>query len=550
MARITRSKKLQTLEELTYSPKTRDNSTIAHSTRTRLRTKDDNIPLEEDKALVIGPKTSDTALEMISGNVSTNKNRKCKLVVRSLDESRNNFSGHCSSTKQVNRLVKNKDTGLSIKRPKNNATPKLTLVDPNKDNYDSSYLGRKQTVNVDELSKKSYKKSMDNARRYIECLISESSITNEINPGSVSIDDGEDSFITQIISRSPVKPISRIDDSVEELDQLETALEVLNEVAQVENMIEHKPHPKLRVLATSNTRPIVTRKAVSAISPKFSTISPAKIQLPSKIKNNPLSKATVHNDLAHPAQNIELQRESQHNSTAVDSYKSHNRPTQVCSKKVAVKPLKDQVNIRFSKTQSTTAVHQVPTTGSLKVKESKSSNNLKVPNSENDVFTRLSTGTYKSRSISRKTDEKVTQVARARKSYHLPTHKAVNSTPNSRDLSREKDTSAQFSRLVKSQISRESLHKTNSSLVPPQDLKPPLGSSSQRTSYSHCTATLERDKKSKVVGEIRRCETTPEKDIEKQLKERKYAADLARAEAAEKGRKAVMEWAERQKTKR
>ncbi|PMD44909.1 hypothetical protein L207DRAFT_242608 [Hyaloscypha variabilis F] len=50
-------------------------------------------------------------------------------------------------------------------------------------------------------------------------------------------DGGEDSFIKQITCRSPAKPVSRIEDSVEALDKLEEALEALDQVAMAERML-------------------------------------------------------------------------------------------------------------------------------------------------------------------------------------------------------------------------------------------------------------------------------------------------------------------------
>ncbi|EKD21325.1 carboxylesterase family protein [Drepanopeziza brunnea f. sp. 'multigermtubi' MB_m1] len=46
----------------------------------------------------------------------------------------------------------------------------------------------------------------------------------------------EDSFVKQIICRTPAKPVSRIEDSLEALDQLEEALDALNQATQTEIM--------------------------------------------------------------------------------------------------------------------------------------------------------------------------------------------------------------------------------------------------------------------------------------------------------------------------
>jgi hypothetical protein len=50
-------------------------------------------------------------------------------------------------------------------------------------------------------------------------------------------DEGEDSFVKQLTCRSPAKPVSRIEDSVEALDKLEEALEALDQVAMAERIL-------------------------------------------------------------------------------------------------------------------------------------------------------------------------------------------------------------------------------------------------------------------------------------------------------------------------
>ncbi|KAH8811906.1 hypothetical protein F5884DRAFT_294676 [Xylogone sp. PMI_703] len=73
-------------------------------------------------------------------------------------------------------------------------------------------------------------------------------------PKSTSVVDqslsDDDSFIGQIIARSPAKPVSRIEDSVEALDELEEVLEALDQVAMAERTLSSgvskklSPHPK------------------------------------------------------------------------------------------------------------------------------------------------------------------------------------------------------------------------------------------------------------------------------------------------------------------
>ncbi|KAK0108441.1 hypothetical protein ONS95_003244 [Cadophora gregata] len=59
---------------------------------------------------------------------------------------------------------------------------------------------------------------------------------------------GDDSFVQQITCRSPAKPVSRIEDSVEALDQLEEALEALNQATLAERMVSpEKSRQKARM---------------------------------------------------------------------------------------------------------------------------------------------------------------------------------------------------------------------------------------------------------------------------------------------------------------
>lgn len=73
--------------------------------------------------------------------------------------------------------------------------------------------------------------------------------------------DTEDSFLEQIISRSPAKPVSRIEDSLEALDQLEEALEAIGEVALAERL---PPPEKVRDKShTLMTRPASLERSKS-----------------------------------------------------------------------------------------------------------------------------------------------------------------------------------------------------------------------------------------------------------------------------------------------
>ena len=57
------------------------------------------------------------------------------------------------------------------------------------------------------------------------------------------VDASEDSFVEQIISRSPAKLVSRIEDSVEALDEFEEALDALDQATLAESMAERMVSP-------------------------------------------------------------------------------------------------------------------------------------------------------------------------------------------------------------------------------------------------------------------------------------------------------------------
>jgi hypothetical protein len=83
-------------------------------------------------------------------------------------------------------------------------------------------------------------------------------------------DGGEDSFVKQITCRSPAKPVSRIEDSVEALDKLEEALEALDQVAMAERMLspEELKEKVAQVKAQDSVNPREKRKVIKETEAK------------------------------------------------------------------------------------------------------------------------------------------------------------------------------------------------------------------------------------------------------------------------------------------
>lgn len=101
-------------------------------------------------------------------------------------------------------------------------------------------------------------------------------------------EQSEDSFVEQIIGRSPAKPVTRIEDSVEALDQLEDALEALNQAALAEKFVSPEktrtptvqktkvePLPKAVVKKVTNSKPSHATVRVKPTAPKQQVVKRA-----------------------------------------------------------------------------------------------------------------------------------------------------------------------------------------------------------------------------------------------------------------------------------
>ncbi|TVY35900.1 hypothetical protein LOCC1_G008229 [Lachnellula occidentalis] len=111
----------------------------------------------------------------------------------------------------------------------------------------------------------------------------EQAFSEDKSVASVEVEK-EDSFIEQITCRSPAKPVSRIEDSVEALDQLEEALEALDQAAQPERMasprtLRKKVEPKAAAPVPNALREKVNA-AVKAVTDASQKSSPPKQQIP------------------------------------------------------------------------------------------------------------------------------------------------------------------------------------------------------------------------------------------------------------------------------
>ncbi|KAI6250220.1 hypothetical protein HI914_01303 [Erysiphe necator] len=559
MARVTRSQKHQNIESLS-SPKCQLYSSKQPRTFSRSHTKDTDFLADSDTVLVNSQKKLKTVRSVESDSVPLNTDRVCTLAVRCLDENQNKLSNYDSSFDYTRKTDKDQDTDRSIEQMNKtkDASPKIHSVESNEDRNALFCLKSKEFI-VDEMPKKFAKKSTDLRQSSVDCLVLEGSTMRQNSPESLKVDDGEDSFIAQITSRSPAKPVTRVEDSVEALDQLEIALDVLHEVAKVENMVRHKTHRKLVAPTASEIRPFMTRKINTATPHRNSGLAPASVQSSLKIKHSSLSQVIAKNEMVHSSRkskNLDINNKKLMPSNASNNfYKSHNRKSHN-PKEVSSKTQNDSAETRFTKVPSIKVARRVPTTGLPQVKELKSSSNSRSNRLEDDVFTRLSNGSYKSRSGSKKIDEKM-KVAEAKKlsqTANIFSHEDTNSFQDICNVSRAKNRAAKPGRVSINQTSQKNeLYSKSPNLTSPQQRLPTLVlSSKQKLDLHHIVDTQGQEIKSDGDEQIIKCRIIPDKEMGKEQRERKpeNTALLARAEAAELGRRAVIEWAQKHRLKK
>jgi hypothetical protein len=128
----------------------------------------------------------------------------------------------------------------------------------------------------------------------------------EKEPASISYEVSEDSFIEQITTRSPAKLVSRIEDSVEALDNLEEALDALDEATLAQRLVS--PEKKKSGLASKSTsgrvgsptgrRRLVARTPApqTIVAPKEPLRNPASI----RGKSQTLGRRAVNPTLVEP----------------------------------------------------------------------------------------------------------------------------------------------------------------------------------------------------------------------------------------------------------
>ncbi|XMA07550.1 hypothetical protein WAI453_000341 [Rhynchosporium graminicola] len=403
---------------------------------------------------------------------------------------------------------------------------------------------------------------------------------------------GEDSFVNQIICRSPAKPVSRIEDSVEALDQLEEALEALNQAAQAERMVSsEKSRQKARMpdgyleghKADKQPFKVSEKQATLRRQPSKSGYATVRVktapkQAPTLKKATSMNFKSAHNN----ASPVEEQKAQAPAKTAVkrpmsllqpkEKLRSTKPPTrpifELPGEAVALK-LKEQREARMAQRQSSEdSLHTARVVSSPKIKSTKppTKSTFELPGEE---LSRRKKAAHEARLKLQEEEERKRREFKARPIRNSGT---ANMSPRETVASRARQskigiesiedgnltTSKRGSNIGSHRLSIAALNLANMSaprakgaFIPPVRKPSPSAPGVvaaarplQRT-VSVTDSDLRRRAKEIYSRDARLTE-----EMEKEKRDREAAAKRAREEAAERGRQASREWAERQLAKR
>ncbi|PVH80787.1 hypothetical protein DL98DRAFT_571635 [Cadophora sp. DSE1049] len=408
-------------------------------------------------------------------------------------------------------------------------------------------------------------------------------------------DAGEDSFVQQITCRSPAKPVSRIEDSVEALDQLEEALEALNQATLAERMVSPEksrqkaqmPHGFLdgHKMGKHPTAKVTEQPATVKRQPSKSGY--ATVRAKSAPKQAPtLKKAASMNFKPAPTNPKSATEQAKVQATAKamvkrpvsllppkETLKSTKPPTrstfELPGEAVAAK-LKEQREARLAQRQSSEdSYHTAPRAVSgPKIKSTKppTKPTFELPGEE---LSRRKKAAHEARLKAQEEEERKRREFKARP---IRNSVAPNMVPRETVASRARQSkigiegiedgnlsiSKRSSNVGAHRPSMAALNLANMSaprakgaFIPPVRKPSPNvpGVSAAARPVQRAVSVTDSDLR-KRAKEIYNRDARLTEEMEREKRDREAAAKRAREEAAERGRQASREWAERQMAKK
>ncbi|PQE10965.1 carboxylesterase family protein [Rutstroemia sp. NJR-2017a WRK4] len=417
-------------------------------------------------------------------------------------------------------------------------------------------------------------------------------------------DEEEDSFIEQITSRSPAKPVSRIEDSLEEFDNLEDAIDAIDQATLAEQIVisstkkkvsiadgvspsreprasprrvmasksvsieavEHSPISKsrtssqrphstyatMRIKTTTVKEPALRRpKSMVFDSPKplverLSTVSPGKVTSPNKTPR-PTSlyvpKQPVKSTKPPTKSNFELSGET------VARRLKEQREARLAQRETSESPAKMAMTpkVKSSKPLTKPTAFELP--GEALSRRKKEAHEAKLKAQEEEERKRRE---FKARPISTtfssRTLPRDTAASRARQSKVGESSEVANLTVSKRSsiIGAHRPSIPDLQR-ANSSATRTRVQVQQPVRKPsPSHHGPAMSGLAMQRTVSEAEVVLQRRRAKELYDR----DAKLEEEMKREKEEREAAAKRSREEAAERGRQASREWAEKQKAKR
>lgn len=396
-------------------------------------------------------------------------------------------------------------------------------------------------------------------------------------PSATPTADTEDSFVEQIICRSPAKPVSRIEDSVEALDQLEEALEAIDQAALTERILSptDRVQSKLTAEQTISVASPELKLRKQPRNPKASTVrikptvprAPV-IKRPASASFKSASPIGEEPRKAQPPKKAPMKRPASllPPKEPVKSRKPPTLPTKFELPGEAVaRRLKEQREARQAQREaSENIVRPIP---GLKIKSTKppTKPTFELPG---EAISRRKRDAQEARIKAQEEEERARREFKAK-----PLRKSVvpSVVPRETAASRARQSKVGLESIdsdtlsVSKRSSNVGTHRAPSVHVTSANMSAPRSSGNglERNFATQTTAAVSlghatrRSVSSSDVQaqrqrgkEIYNRDFKLAEDIEREKREREAAAKRSREEAAERGRQASREWAEKMKAKK
>ncbi|KAL2071518.1 hypothetical protein VTL71DRAFT_12753 [Oculimacula yallundae] len=459
--------------------------------------------------------------------------------------------------------------------------------------HDTRYEAAADTEGIQEPVVEETRSSHTPAASPVKTLEEVERIYGPEDSGHFVNDAGEDSFVQQITARSPAKPVSRIEDSVEALDQLEEALEALNQATQAGRMVSpEKSRQKARMpngfleghRASKQPKVQITEKQQTLkkqpLKSGYATVrvKPAPKQAPA------LKKAASMNFKPTPgnAKSAEEQKVQAPAKTKVkrpmsllppkETVRSSKPPTrstfELPGEAVALK-LKEQREARIAQRQnSEDSSHAARVVSGPKIKSNKppTKSTFELPGEE---LSRRKKAAHEARLKAQEEEERKRREFKARP---IRNSVAPNMVPRETVASRARQSKigtesiedgnltlskrgsnigAHRPSLAALNLANMSAPRAKGAFIPPVRKPSPntAGAAATARPLQRAVSVTDADLR-KRAKEIYKRDARLTEEMEREKRDREAAAKRAREEAAERGRQASREWAERQQAKK